>query len=138
MILVHNVNTSREDLEWILTTRDLPELFWCLCPNANLYINGQLPDLDLLQDYNCKIVIGTDSLASNSRLNILEEIKTLQENFPTLSTSDLLKWSTINGAQALRIENIYGSFEAGKSPGIVNITGGKDGLLEGSVAKKVL
>jgi len=138
LILVHNVNTTRQDLEWIWSAKGLPDLFWCLCPNANLYINDRLPDVAMLQDFNCKIVMGTDSLASNSQLNILEEIKTLQQYFPAIATEDLLKWSTMNGAEALRIENRYGSFEKGKTPGIVNIDGGKNGLLAGSVAKKIL
>jgi len=49
-----------------------------------------------------------------------------------------LRWATINGAEALRIDNKFGSFETGKQPGIVNIDGGVYGSLEGAVAKKLL
>ena len=138
VILVHNVNTNADDLDEIRRGRNLPQLFWCLCPNANMYINGHLPDVILLKNFNCKLVVGTDSLASNSQLNILEELKTLQEKFDMLSTTELLRWATINGAEALRIDNKFGSFETGKQPGIVNIDGGVNGFLEGAVAKKVL
>jgi len=138
VILVHNVNTTADDLDAIKRGRNLPQLFWCLCPNANVYINGQLPDVILLRNFNCKIVVGTDSLASNAQLDILEELKTLQKNFNSLSTAELLRWATINGAEALRIDNQFGSFERGKQPGIVNIVGGKDGMLENSLAKRVL
>lgn len=138
LILVHNVHTSEEDLEWIKSVNSIPELFWCLCPNANIYINNKVPDVSLLQKYNCKIVIGTDSLASNLQLNVLEELKTLQENFPHLSTAVLLQLATVNGAEALRIQNLYGSFEKGKTPGIVSIDGGRNNLLTGTVAKRIL
>lgn len=138
VILVHNVNTTADDLDAIRRGRNLPELFWCLCPNANIYINGHLPDIALMKNFNCKMVVGTDSLASNAQLDILEELKTLQKNLNMLTTAELLRWATINGAEALRIDNQYGSFESGKQPGIVNITGAKNETLEGAIAKRIL
>lgn len=138
VILVHNVNTTADDLDAIRRGRNLPQLFWCLCPNANMYISGHLPDVGLLKNFNCKLVVGTDSLASNSQLDILEELKTLQQNFDVLTTPELLRWATINGAEALRIDYQYGSFESGKQPGVANITGGKNGTLEGAKARRVL
>jgi aminodeoxyfutalosine deaminase len=138
VILVHNVNTKADDLETLRRGRNVPELYWCMCPNANLYINDALPDVQLFKNFNCKIVVGTDSLASNSGLDILEELKTMQVNFPGLTTGELLKWATINGAEALRIDNKYGSFEKDKQPGIVQIDGVTGATLEGSVAKRIL
>jgi cytosine/adenosine deaminase-related metal-dependent hydrolase len=137
LLLVHNVHTSANDLRWIASnSRELPNLYWCLCPNANLYIGGQLPDVSLLKQNNCRMVLGTDSLASNHQLDILEEMKTLTKNFPFLEMFDLLQWATINGAKALRIEGQFGSFEAGKKPGIVNISGPGD--FSTAASKRVL
>jgi aminodeoxyfutalosine deaminase len=138
VILVHNVNTTANDLDAIRRGRNLPQLFWCLCPNANIYINDALPDIVLLKNFNCKMLVGTDSLASNAQLDILEELKTLQNNFSMLGTAELLRWATINGAEALRIDNQYGSFESGKQPGIVNIAGGQNETLEGATANRIL
>lgn len=138
LMLVHNVHTSVDDLQWVSDNERMSSLYWCLCPNANLHINDRLPDVEMLKQRGCQLVVGTDSLASNIELNILEELKTLQEHFPSLSTSELLTWATLNGASALRINQRYGSFDKGKTPGIVVIDGGRNGMLEGSVAKKVL
>jgi cytosine/adenosine deaminase-related metal-dependent hydrolase len=138
LILVHNVNTTAADLNALQRGRNLPQLYWCLCPNANIYINGHLPDIELLKNFNCKMVVGTDSLASNSQLDILEELKTIQQKFSSLTTGELLKYATINGAEALRIDQQFGSFENGKRPGIVHIDGKKDGSLEGAIAKRIL
>ncbi len=139
LILVHNVHTSHRDIEWVEANREtLPELWWCLCPNANLYINDRLPDVKMLLKENDHLVVGTDSLASNVQLNILEELKTLQLHFPTLKTEQLLQWATINGAKALRISSRYGSFEKGKQPGVVVIHGGRRGMLHGTVSRRVL
>jgi aminodeoxyfutalosine deaminase len=119
LILVHNVATTAEDLEAALSGGS--DLYFCLCPNANLYIGGQLPDVRMLQRYGCDMVIGTDSLASNHQLSILEELKTLQRAFPELSTPTLLRWATANGARALQLEALLGSFSAGKQPGVLLI-----------------
>jgi cytosine/adenosine deaminase-related metal-dependent hydrolase len=55
-------------------------------------------------------------------LNILEELKTIQlSNNPIFPLSTLLKWSTINGAKALQLDSLVGSFEKGKKPGVVLI-----------------
>jgi aminodeoxyfutalosine deaminase len=116
MILVHDVATTEGDLNLIGLR---PNLFFCLCPNANLYIGGVLPDVEMLVAAGCRLVIGTDSLASNHSLSILEELKTLAGAFPQLGTPTLLRWATADGAAALGMGDRTGSFEAGKMPGVL-------------------
>lgn len=124
IILVHNVETTARDIEASNPKQTInPKLFFCLCPNANLYISNQLPDVNMLMRQTDDIVLGTDSLASNDELSILEEIKTLQSNFVELDLSILLKWATSNGSQALQMEDKLGSFDKGKQPGVILIEG---------------
>lgn len=122
-ILVHNVHTSSDDIDVsLLHYREYPEnLFLCLCPNANEYIGGQLPDINLLRKKGLQLVLGTDSLASNHQLNLLSEMRTLQAAYPLIGIEEMLTWATSNGAQALGINSNYGSFEKGKKPGVVLI-----------------
>ncbi|MBL7744943.1 MAG: amidohydrolase family protein [Chitinophagaceae bacterium] len=117
VILVHNVHTTEEDL--LFAQKTDKKLTWCFCPNANRYITGQLPAIDLFMKHNCAIVLGTDSLASNHQLSILEEIKTIHNLFPSIPVNQLLGWATINGAKALQMEKLFGSFEKGKQPGVI-------------------
>ena len=123
IILVHNVATSEKDIEFTkLKTQDSRLItHFCLCPNANLYISNALPDINMLIQHACHIVLGTDSLASNDQLSILEEIKTLQKDFPGLKLPALLQWGTLNGARALNMDKQLGSFEKGKRPGVLLI-----------------
>ncbi len=119
MQLVHNTFTDKADIEFASQTNS--NLFWCICPNANLYIENQLPNLELLKNDFCLKTIGTDSLASNSQLSILEEIITLNKHFPSIQLEELLTWATINGAKFLEMENELGTIEIGKKPGLVGI-----------------
>ncbi len=139
ILLVHNTVTSAEDINWIKKNQhSLPEIFWCLCPNANLYINNMLADVPLLIQSGYKIVIGTDSLASNDRLDIGAELATLQNYFPHISIAQLLGYATINGAEALRITEQFGSFEKNKTPGVVLIENVAEGSLRNAKTRRIL
>ena len=116
LILVHNTTV---DSEIIRAVKKRKNLYWCLCPNSNEYIENTIPPVNLLTEEGCVIVIGTDSLASNPKLSILEELKTLQLNFPLLSLEDLISWATVNGARALGEEDRFGIIEPGKKPGLL-------------------
>ena len=68
-----------------------------------------------------KILLGTDSLSSNDILSMVEEIKCIQGHFPHIPLEEILTWSTLNGAQALGKEELFGSLTPGKTPGVVLI-----------------
>ncbi|MEO7048353.1 MAG: amidohydrolase family protein [Ferruginibacter sp.] len=121
ILSVHNTFTSEEDLDFFASKIQLSKLSFCICINANLYIENTLPPLKLLMNNDCNIVLGTDSYASNHHLNMYEEIKSIQKHFPEISLETILQWATSNGAKVLGIENKYGNFDTGKQPGIVLI-----------------
>jgi cytosine/adenosine deaminase-related metal-dependent hydrolase len=123
VLLIHNTFTNQTDIDFSFeqSRQTNQNIFWCLCANANLYIENKLPPVDLLRKNNCNIVLGTDSYSSNWSLNILDEIKTIQKNFPSISLEELLQWATLNGAIALNMSDKIGSFEKGKKPGVVVI-----------------
>ena len=146
LILVHNVTTTENDIDILKNSGSsspdsrlrTPDYYFCLCPSANLYIGNGLPNIDLLMNSGIPIVMGTDSLASNHQLSILEEIKTLQHLFPALELLQLLQWATINGAKALQLEEMLGSFEKGKKPGVVLIKTEENGIGSGSQVERLL
>jgi len=134
ILLVHNTFTNKEDIKWAKTYSK--NIYWCFCPNANEYIEGKQPDYSLFQNEKC--TIGTDSLASNWSLSILDELKTISKKDSTIPLEKLIKWATYNGAQFLGFENL-GSIEKGKSPGLNLISGiNNSKLTEESNVKKIL
>jgi cytosine/adenosine deaminase-related metal-dependent hydrolase len=138
LILVHN---SYTDTETIRNVQQRGNLYWCLCPNSNLYIENKVPPAMLLMNEGCNIVTGTDSLASNNKLDILEELKTLQLHFPSLTIGILVAWATLNGAKALGEEDRFGTIEPDKKPGLlllqdVDLRNMK--LLPGSSVKRLM
>ena len=137
-ILVHNSFTSKEDIKAV--QKEMPNSFWCLCPNANQYIEQTMPPIELLRASGAEIVIGTDSYASNWSLNIIDELKTIQKHNPSIPLTEMLGWATMNGARALQMEKGLGSFEKGKKPGVVLIEGiSANGQLQNtSISKRII
>lgn len=122
-LLVHNTIATASDVQEAIALH--PQLYWCFCPNANLYIESRLPDIPQLMNAipEGRITLGTDSLASNHQLSILAEMRTIREAYPQIPFEKLLEWATINGARFLGIDNRFGSLEKGKRPGVLLLTG---------------
>ena len=136
-ILVHNSFTNADDVKAV--RKQMPNTFWCLCPNANQYIEQTMPPVELLRSSGANIIVGTDSYASNWSLNILDELKTIQKHGPNIPLDEMLGWATLNGARALQMEKHLGSFEAGKKPGIVVIENvGVDNNIAKAVTRRII
>ncbi len=118
LILVHNTVITREEAARIAREGNT---WFCLCPSSNIYITGSMPPVALLREITDRIVAGTDSLASNDRLDMLTELRLLHDAAPGLSLAEVIRWGTINGARALKMADDLGSIEPGKKPGLLLI-----------------
>lgn len=121
IFLIHNTFMPEEDVVFAKEYADANglKLIWCLCINANLYIENKVPPIEMLMKNNCPIVLGTDSYSSNWQLSITKEMQSLKNKFPSLSIETILQCATSNGAKALQWDDELGSFEKGKKPGVV-------------------
>lgn len=123
IFLIHNTFMPEEDIIWAngyAATTGL-KLVYCLCINANLYIENKVPPVDLLMKHGCHIVLGTDSYSSNWQLSIAKEMQAIHQHFSHLPVETILQWATSSGAKALAWENELGVFEKGKKPGVTTL-----------------
>ena len=116
-LFIHNTLSSSEDISAAQRWSD--NVYWATCPNANLFIENRLPNYKYFIDAGARMTIGTDSLTSNWQLSILEEMKTISKYQSYVSFDLLLQWATLNGAEALGMDHLFGSFDPGKTPGIL-------------------
>jgi cytosine/adenosine deaminase-related metal-dependent hydrolase len=115
VIAVHLAATTREELE-LVSQRRAPVV---LCPRSNLFIELKLPPLfDVLQA-GIEPGLGTDSLASNTSLDVLAEACALHDRFPQLDAKLFLSMATWFGARALGLEQHVGALAPGLSPGLL-------------------
>lgn len=120
IFLVHNTYMSPEDVQWAneYATAHHLKLVYCICANANRYIENRLPPVAQLAEAGCHLVLGTDSYSSNWQLSIASEMQTLLQH-THLSKEQVLQMATRNGARALRWQDALGSFQPGLQPGVV-------------------
>jgi aminodeoxyfutalosine deaminase len=120
ILFIHNLYSSHHEI--VKANKNFKNAYFILCPLSNYFIENKYPNLTNFIPFSDKVAIGTDSLASNNTLSILEEMKALVKINDNLSFEMLLQWATLNGARALQIDKRIGSIEIGKKPGINLIT----------------
>ncbi|MFZ1259536.1 MAG: amidohydrolase family protein [Chitinophagaceae bacterium] len=126
ILLIHNTFMPEEDVIWANEYAAIHglKLVYCVCINANLYIENKVPPIDLLMKHNCHIVLGTDSYSSNWQLSIAKEMEAVQKYFPHIPIETILQWATSSGATALGWEDDLGNFKNGKRSGVILIDNG--------------
>lgn len=119
ILLIHNTFVDESVVERMEAYFAPGDITWVVCPRSNDYIEGAHPPATLLMNKGVRIALGTDSLASNESLSLVEEMKLL----PEIPLHERIRWATQNGAEALGITDWAGSFEVGKHPGAVLLEG---------------
>ncbi len=83
------------------------------CPRSNHYLHNRVAPVAKLQAAGIPVGIGTDSTASNSDLDLFEDIRALRAEEPGLSARELLAMATVAGATAIGLEDRFGLIEPG-------------------------
>jgi len=97
-------------------------------PSSNLILGSGIADISKMLDLGINVSIGTDSSASNNRLDILEELrmaallgKGLNYKPELLDTNTTFKMATYNAAKSMNKHQSLGSIELNKKADIVAI-----------------
>lgn len=138
ILLVHNVCLSQDDID--AAVKVMKNVYWAICPLSNIFIHDSLPPIPLMRRNGLDIMLGTDSLSSNDDLDMVKEMICIHENFPEVSMSEILRWSSLNGARFLSKDDELGSLTPGKRPGIVFIADvdGDGYITSGSRSERII
>jgi len=117
-LLVHLTDAKPQELARVRDSGARP----VLCPRSNLFIETRLPPLLSMLELGLEPALGTDSLASNTSLDVLMEARALRDRFSGVPASRLLRMATWNGARALD-RPALGRIAKGSSPGIFAVSG---------------
>lgn len=116
-LLIHCVRVDTQDILEIATTNSAV----AHCPISNAKLGHGVAPLTELLAAGVTVGIGSDSMASNNRMDILEEtrVAVLAQrarlgSSETPGAADMLALATIEGAKAIGIDHLVGSLEEGK------------------------
>lgn len=121
-ILAHGVKISDEDLA-VLKTMDCGIAH---NPISNFRLGCKIADVTKYIQNDILVALGTDGQGSGNNLDMFETMKIaalaqggIHENEERISSKDVIKMATINGAKLLGLENKVGSIEKGKYADII-------------------
>ena len=127
-ILVHMTQVNEKEIERVQEAQIAGLVH---CPESNLKLGSGICPVSSLGTTN--VCVGTDGASSNDDLDLLGEMRTacLLDNMrsqmqlgslqKSVNTKEWIRTVTINGAKALKIDNIVGSLEKGKDADFIAI-----------------
>ena len=116
-LLVHAVHLSGADWD-IVSARGCRV---CFCPRSNRNLNAGSPQIGRALALGVAAALGTDSLASNTGVDLFAEAAFVLENHPDVTAASALRMITLGGAEALGQSASYGSIEPGKAPALLAV-----------------
>ncbi len=124
-LLIHCVQADSRDVDLIASSG-------CAvahCPVSNAKLGHGIAPLTELLDRGVAVGLGTDSVASNNRMDLLDEARTAAlfqrartGRFDALSARAAIELATLGGARSLGLADGIGSLEVGKSADLAAFT----------------
>jgi len=116
-LLIHCVRVTPRDVERIARSGSSV----AHCPVANAKLGHGIAPIRELLDAGARVGLGSDSVASNNRMDILEEARLallLQDarlaRHEAITAAGALRLATLGGAEVLGLDDQIGSLEVGK------------------------
>ncbi len=124
LVSVHTVHPDENEMQLLAKAGASV----CHCPCSNLKLASGFSPIAHMMDLGINIAIGTDSVASNDKLDLLGETrlaamlgKAVSGEPTSMKVEDLLYAATMGGAKAIGWDDRIGSLEAGKDADIIAI-----------------
>ena len=125
ILLAHGTFISKEEVELLKNI----DVSICTNPISNLNLGCGIADIKMYKDAGINICLGTDGVGSGNNMNLFYHMSMLDNlqkgkymDSTIMSSYDVLKMATINGANALGMEKDIGSIEVGKKADIIIVS----------------
>lgn len=111
-LVVHGNYLDDDEIEWLAAHAGRLSVVYC--PRTHAFFKHAPHPLPRLLAAGARVVVGTDSRASNPDLDLWQELRFVARAFPDIPLHAVLRMGTIDAACALGEEQETGSLEVGK------------------------
>ncbi len=115
--MIHGNYLGAEELAFLGKNRVRMSLAYC--PRTHAYFQHAPYPLSGAMAVGVRVVLGTDSRASNPDLDLLTEMRQVARMNPIIDPHDVLRMGTLSGAKALGRSAEVGSIAPGKHANII-------------------
>jgi aminodeoxyfutalosine deaminase len=117
VLVIHGNYLDDEEIAFVAEHRDRMSIVYC--PRTHAYFgHAPYPLMEML-NAGVRVVLGTDSRASNPDLCLLSEMRFIAARFNKLSPATIVEMATLSAATALGIGSQVGSIEPSKFADLV-------------------
>ena len=118
-LVIHGNYLTEVELDFVATNRERMSLVFC--PRTHTFFGHDRYPLQEILRRRISVAIGTDSRASNPDLSVASEIAHAARQFPDVAPETFLRMATLNSAQALGLENEFGTLGPGMQANLATI-----------------
>ncbi len=111
-LVIHGNYLPRDD--WDFVAQRAERMTVVYCPRTHHYFGHDAYPLVGMLGCGVRVVLGTDSRASNPDLNLWEELRFVARAHPQVTPAQILRMGTLDAAMALGCQDEVGSLEPGK------------------------
>jgi aminodeoxyfutalosine deaminase len=101
-LIIHGNYIDEKDVEILQEWHNIAVVH---CPGSFNFFSHELFPYEVYKDNGIKIALGTDSISSNSTLNMLHEIRLFVKSQPNIGFNELIEMCTINACKAIGLRN---------------------------------
>lgn len=117
VLVIHGNYLDDEEISFLAEHRDYMSVVYC--PRTHAYFGHDSYQLDKMLKAGVRVVLGTDSRASNPDLSLLAEMRFLARRYPDVRACEILEMGTRAAAAALGVDADVGSLVPGKLADLV-------------------
>lgn len=124
VLAIHGVHVDDADIEY-LAGRDVAIAY---CPRCNAKLGMGVAPVGKYLAAGVRVGLGTDSPAASDSMDMIDEMRVglfiqrvLGDKHDFLTTNQMVRMATLEGARALRMDDQIGSLEVGKLADIIAI-----------------
>ncbi len=111
-LVVHGNYLERKELSFLARHRDSMSLVYC--PRTHNFFGHDPYPLEVAIQLGVRVALGTDSLASNPDLSVLNEMRIAAARHPRVPAEAILEMGTLGAAHAMGLGHLVGALSAGR------------------------
>jgi cytosine/adenosine deaminase-related metal-dependent hydrolase len=111
-LIIHGGYLDSDEIEFL--SQNAERMAVVYCPRTHVWFNRKPHSIEKMLAAGVSVALGTDGRGSSPDLSLLNEMRCVAQQHPTIPLSQILQLGTLGGAFALGQESCIGSLERGK------------------------